>query len=340
RYKTALQALPPQRVGLVAINLPGLKAWQQGLSYPSGPVGLGAPDRPEVDWGLLSLALTRQGMVADLAFTATPGSVLKPWQGEDTPELKLVSYLSDFFPIIGVGRNLGLLTQTLRPLLDLLPPDWQSGLWGPQVIEANLGPETMARVEAGVDQAYGLGITFGDRQGSSDWALISQPSPVWQRTLATLGEQAQAQGWGRSSLEIQQTPVRAWSRLAVEPGQTGLGVKAEVAALEADLGGYQLLTASPEGMNRLLKPKVSPGDGPAWLTEVKSWGSPAAAYLHLDWPPIQAQLQAQVPPFRLWEVGARPLLHHLQQITLASYGQSDRLRTSRIFFQLANPHPG
>ncbi len=337
RYQTALQALPSQRVGLVAMNLPGLKAWQQGLSYPDGPVNLGAPDRPEVDWGLLSLALTRRGIVADLALAATPGKALEPRQGQVDPDLQLVRYLPDALAIAGVGRDLGILTQTLRPLLSFVPPDWRSGLSVLQAVDRGFGQGTMARVEAGLDQNYALGITFPSGQAQPDWSLISQPSPGWHQTLEELEHLAQTQGLGVSSLEIQHTPVRAWSRLAAEPGGTGLALRAEVAGLEADLEGYQVLTASAEGMNQLLGRWSAPGDSPAWLTEAESWKSPAAAYLQVDWPQLQAQLQAQAPPFRLWEVAARPLLHHLQKLTLVSYGQSDRLQTSRIFFHLTNP---
>lgn len=333
RYTTALQSLPTPRVGLVAINWAGLEAWRPGWAQPPGRLSRAHRDRPEVDWGLLSLALTRQGVMADLALTATPGRVLKPWSAQAAPDLQLLRYVPESLPIIAVGRDLQQLSQTLAPLLDLFPQEWRSGLGRGLPLDNYWGPGTMARIGAGVDQAYGLGLTLGDR---SDGALLSQSSPGWQQTLAELAEQVQAQGWQRSSLAIQQTPVRAWNRLVAEPSAGGLGVRAEVAALTAELDGYQLLTGSAEAMSQSLRPASSPAEAPDWLGQVQSWRSPAAAYLHLDWPQIQAQLQVQVPPFRLWEVAARPLLHHLQQITLASYGQSNRLQTSRIFFRLTN----
>jgi hypothetical protein len=61
-----------------------------------------------------------------------------------------------------------------------------------------------------------------------------------------------------------------------------------------------------------------------------------AAYLHVDWLRLQGTLPRS-PRLELVQTVTDPLLRHIQAITLASYGQSDRLQRSALFLRLHNP---
>jgi hypothetical protein len=338
RYKTALKGLPSRRVGLVAMNLPGLQDWLQGSPFPgASPLPPNPPDSL-VDWGLMSLALDRQGVLADLALTARPGRPLPAYQGGLGADPAWLGTLPEPLPVVAVGHDLARLGPSLQPLVDLVPVAWRSSLSLPQELDRRFGDGAMVAIQTGASQDYGLGLNLAGPTNALDWLVLSRPSPAWEEALETLNQLGQAQGLGASSLAIQQQPVRAWSRLRVEPQGQNLEVTAAVAGLEANLADQlQVLSGSAEILNQVLSRQAeSTPAPPAWWAERGRFTSPVAAYLHVDWPRLQARLPRS-PRLELVQTVTDPLLRHIQAITLASYGQSDRLQRSALFLRLHNP---
>lgn len=93
--------------------------------------------------------------------------------------------------------------------------------------------------------------------------MLSHASPEWGQALETLNQLGQAQGLGASSLAIQQQPVRAWSRLQVEPQGQNLAVTAAVAGLETNLTDQlQVLAGSAQTLNQVLSRQAESAPAP------------------------------------------------------------------------------
>jgi hypothetical protein len=195
----------------------------------------------------------------------------------------------------------------------------------------------MAAIQTGASQDYGLGLNLAGPTNALDWLVLSRPSPAWDEALETLNQLGQAQGLGVSALAIQQQPVRAWSRLLVQPQGQNLEVTAAVAGLQANLADQlQVLSGSAQILNQVLSRQAEPAPAPpTWWAERDRFTSPVAAYLHVDWLRLQGTLPSS-PRLDLIKTVTDPLLGHLQAITLASYGQSDRLQRSALFLRLHN----
>ena len=246
--------------------------------------------------------------------------------------------LPEALPVVAVGHDLARLGPSLQPLIALMPAVWQSSLSLPQEVDRRFGDGAMAAIQAGATQDYGVGLTLAEPTSGLDWLVLSRPSPAWEEALETLNQLGQAQGLGASSLAIQQQPVRAWSRLRVEPQGQNLAVTAAVAGLEATLADrLQVLAGSAQILNQVLSRQAESAPAPpAWWGERGRFASPVAAYLHVDWPRLQARLPRS-PRLELVQTVTDPLLRHIQAITLASYGQSDRLQRGALFLRLHNP---
>ncbi|MFM7325150.1 MAG: DUF3352 domain-containing protein [Nodosilinea sp.] len=340
RYKTALKGLPSRRVGLVAMHLPGLQDWLQGVGAPA--LGKASPLPPNssaslVDWGLISFALDRQGLLADLALSARPGRSLPPYPGDLGTDLPWLTTLPAALPLVAVGHDLARLGPSLQPLVDLMPAVWRSPLSLAQELDRRFGDGAMAAIQAGATQDYAVGLNPTATANPLDWLVLSHASPEWGQALETLNQLGQAQGLGASSLAIQQQPVRAWSRLQVEPQGQNLAVTAAVAGLETNLTDQlQVLAGSAQTLNQVLSRQAESAPAPPdWWAERDRFGSPVAAYLHGDWPRLQEGLPRS-PRLELVKTLADPLLRHIQGITLANYGQSDRLQRSALFLRLHN----
>ena len=335
RYKTALKGLPSRRVGLVAMNLPGLQDWLQGSPFPGASSLPPNPPDPQVDWGLMSVALDRQGLLADLTLSARPGRPLSPYPGDLGIDLPWLTALPETLPMVAVGHDLARLSPSLQPLINLMPAVWQSSLSLPQELDRRFGDGAMAAIQAGATQDYALGLNLTATANPLDWVVLSHASPGWAQALEALNQLGQAQGLGASSLGIQQHPVRAWSRLRVEPQGQNLEVTAAVAGLETTLADrLQVLAGSAQMLNQVLS-RQTESAAPAWWAERNRFASPVAAYLHVDWPRLQAKLPRS-PRLELVRTLTDPLLRHIQAITLTSYGQSDRLQRSALFLRLHN----
>ena len=341
RYKATLKTLPSRRIGLVAMHLPGLHHWLQGEGSPGVRWASALPPSlPDslVDWGLISLALDRQGVLADLALTARPGRPLPAYQGGLGADPEWLAALPEPLPVVAVGHDLTHLGPSLQPLVDLMPVAWRSSLSLPQEVDRRFGDGAMAAIQTGASQDYGLGLNLAGPTNALDWLVLSHPSPGWDEALETLNQLGQAQGLGVSALAIQQQSVRAWSRLLVQPQGQNLEVTAAVAGLQAHLADQlQVLAGSAQILNQVLSRQAEPAPAPpAWWAERARFASPVAAYLHVDWPRLQGTLPRS-PRLDLITTVTDPLLRHIQAITLACYGQSDRLQRSALFLRLHNP---
>lgn len=345
RYRLALKTLAQPRVGLLAVNLPQVEQWL----YPNreAPALARTPwavDRPSLDWGLISLGLQRQGILAEAAWVVSPGHRLTPHQDRVTDWYPLARYLPDSLSLGAVGLDLSQLADQLRPWLD----PWVKGLNpGGEGVEREtdpLGQGFIHQLLTGIDQRYALGIDLSPPDPDPQGLLVTPSSPTVLGAIDRLGSQASAQGLSVGRLDLLGYPTQVWTRLSLSQdrarGKTRenapLQVETQVAGLIAEVGEDQVLTTSVGLMEQALAVDLH-GDPPDWTDQVQRFPQAGESYVHLDWADLEAYLRQQVPQFRLWDVVARPALKHLQTVTLASYGQTEQVYHAGLVIQLQNP---
>ncbi len=338
RYKTALRSLPQTKVGLLALNLPALNQWVHADGGATvEPVAFGTLD-DQVGWGLLSWQLTRQGVVGHTALLAAQGHRLHARSPQARDWGAIASYLPESLAAAAVGSDLATLGRDLKPLLTLVSASGEGADPLTQLLDAALGNGAADRLQTGIAQAYGVGLTAPDSSASPDglpeWLVVAPQSEPLSEALEALTALTQAHGLGMGTLDVQGTPAIAWTRLSL-PGRRGaapLEVVAEVAGMQARVDQYEVLTASPALLEAVLYPEAQPRQPPSWWPLATE--QPGSGYIHIDWPQIQPV--AQLPQWRLWSAAAQPVLKHLREITLVSGDRSESMQTGRILVQLSN----
>ncbi|MGF1571018.1 MAG: DUF3352 domain-containing protein [Nodosilinea sp.] len=345
RYKSALRTLPNNRVGLLVFNLPKVADWLHPAALPIDrndalDVTLSASSELDnrMDWGIMSVALTPQGILADTALVAAQGHRLEPRRADLGDWPSLTRYLPDTLPVAAVGSDLGHLAQELGTLLT---PLWPTATFANPLarsLDGAFGAGTADQVITGASQGYALGLS--PLEENADWLLITHQSPAMDEALQSLAVLAQQRGLGAGALSIQDYPTTAWTRLSLSTtpqlsgSATSLAVATQVAGIHAKIDQYEVLTDSPTMMDTVLGWRQGDVRQPLWTQQVSLFTQPSEAYVHLDWPQVQAGLMQQIPRLRLWEAAARPALRHVQQITLSSYGRTEQIQTGGIFFRL------
>ncbi|WOD38074.1 DUF3352 domain-containing protein [Nodosilinea sp. E11] len=338
RYKTALRALPNQRVGLLALNLPAVSQWLHPEAKATGLDldQLGAAD-DQVGWGLMSWQLTREGLVGHTALLAAQGHRLHPQRANADDWTAIAPYLPDSLTVTALGTDLMALGQTLKPLLALTSTMGDGASLLTPLIDRALGPGATDLLQVGVDRAYGLGLA-PPSAASADWVVVAPQSDHLSTTLDALTALAQKNGLGVGALDLQGTPTIAWTRLSLPQGRSSqpLQVVAEVAGLHAQVDDYEVLAASPATLAAVIGPQNAPRQWPSWWPQVAQVPGPSTGYIHIDWPQMQTRLATQLPQWRLWSTAAQPVLKHLREITLISRDRSDAMQTGSILVQLSN----
>lgn len=351
RYRSTIKELTEPRVGLLAINLPQVSRWLQTETSQS-PFALAldylTQAEGRLDWGLVSLGVNRQGIVADAAWVAAYGHQLSPRRQTLTDWTGLADLLPDHLALTAVGRNLGEFGQLLSPLVksigfNVLPLQSLGDR-----LDRILGTGATAAVVDIVDQPYGLGLALEPDLANPGWLLVSSASERLGNALGQLETLARDQGLGVGRLDLLGYPTTVWAKLSLAPIRpqsrevAPLTVSTEVAGLTAQVGDYQVLTTRPTVMEQVLR--LSQPDlwnagqpkAPDWVRQLDYLSRPSEGYVHLDWPQLQGAMQAQVPRFRLWEAAARPILRHFQGVTWASYGQTEQMQRTGFFLELTN----
>lgn len=341
RYRLALKTLSQPRVGLLAVNLPQVEQWlypnQESPALARTPW---AVDRPSLDWGLISLGLQRQGILAEAAWVVSPGHRLTPHQRQVTDWYPLARYLPDSLSLGAVGVDLSQLADQLRPWLEpwvkALNPGGEGAARGADA----LGQGLIRQLLTGIDQRYALGVDLSSPDSDPQGLLATPSSPTVLGMIDRLGQQASAQGLSLGGLDLLGYPTQVWTQLSLRQGRTRgnapLQVETQVAGLIAEVGQDQVLTTSVGLMEQALAADLR-RDPPDWSHQVQHFPQAGEGYVHLDWADLEGYLRQQVPQFRLWEVVARPALKHLKTVTLASYGQTEQVYRAGLVIQLQNP---
>jgi hypothetical protein len=343
RYRRALQALPTPRVGLVALHLPKATSllWgipQEAMVTPS----LTSVEEPEnaLTWGLISLGLTREGIVADMAWTATPGHRFEPREAQITGFPKTAYYLPTQIAVTAIGQSLQALQAGVQPLWQRYRSGADDDFWGQVELLSVLDQEVVQAFLHTVTKDFALGFNLNQM---ADWLLVSQQNEALAGVLQRVYTSAQQAGIGVSTLMMNDHPTTALARLTLSPDLAGAqtAVTAQVLGLQMQINDMNVMSSSADLMASVLKqkqPEQAQHDLPlpSWAQDLSLFQNPNEGYIHLQWPQLQSELSQRSARFRLWQTTAKPILRHLQTITLSSYGSSRDLQTGRVFVRLSN----
>jgi hypothetical protein len=348
RYKAALSALPTSRLGLAIVNLPAVASWLNQDEPAGSPRAIATAlaqltaNAGAADWGVFSLRLTRQGLLADMALVAPQGQRLAPVSPTPKDWGAMARYLPDSLAMAVLGTDLATFTDDLPPLFNLGSTAGTPWLSPTRAIDRTFGPGAAEALLTGIDQDYALGVKTLSAGELTDWVLLSPQAASMDQALNTLTELARQQGLGVGTLELQGEPATVWTRLSLSPrgGSRGAGqpltITAEVAGLQAQVGRYGAIATSADIIDGMLGLRQASLQYPDWWSQTEQFQRPSAGYIYLDWPQLQASLGQRQSRFRLWEAAAQPALKHLRQITMARYGQTEQVQTGAIFVQLSN----
>ncbi len=337
RYKTALGELPQPRVGLLALNLPGVNQWlnpSDGPGFSLGVDTIGTAD-DQVNWGLMSWQPTRQGLIGNAVLLAAQGHYLQPRRPGEKDWAAIAPYLPESLAVAAVGSDLATLGRAIQPLLAIAAPA-AGQLPLDRWLDKTFGPGAAELLQAGVARAYGVGLAPG---GGADWLMVAPQSQGLSEALGALAELAQEDGIGAGSVDLRGTLATAWTRLSVPQsrGSQPLQVVAEVIGLRAQVDRYEVLAASPNTLDTVLHPLTVPRQPPDWWAQADRVAGPSTGVVHINWPQVQAGLAPQLPQWRLWGTAAQPALKHLRQITLVSGDRSADRQIGTLMMDLRNP---
>jgi hypothetical protein len=341
RYRSALSALPNTRVGLLTVNFPAVKEAIQDSGSFSARQQLRLTDLGELGdnphWGMMSVGLTREGLLGDLALVAAPGQGFQPRTPHLTDLSKTAYYLPEQTAIAAVGGDLLSLWPSLQLVGQRLGLGSRQGGREISALAEVVQESTAKPLIKNVIGEFSLGLNLGD---TLDWLFVSQWNDVWSDVLLDIQSAAQSRGLGVNTLTIEGYPTNALARLTLKTAGDSAAntdeVVAQVLGLQAKVDSVNIMASSPNLMRAALsRPKNTP-TLPAWAQNLSLFQKPNEGYIHIQWPKLQSGLKQHIAQFRLWEAAAKPALRHLRAITLTSYGRTENLHTGRVYFQLSN----
>lgn len=342
RYRSALKALPRKRIGLLALSLPAT-ARSLGVLSPEDThsvdlINLGKSGNA-TDWGLVSLGLTREGILGDIALLAVPGQSLEPSQTFINTLPQAAYFLPEEAAITTVGLSLKSLWSTIQPLWQQYGQDRNFQSFLGEDLSLVLNQEVTRELFNAVANNSALGLNLGPSE--PDWLLVTEQTSNLSQALQHLQTIAQTEGIGVNTLMVQGQPTTTLTRLMLKPHVNSSPsekpeVIAQVVGLHTQIEHMSIMASSPALMDAALRKSKTEKVLPDWTTNLSLFQQPNEGYIHINWPRLQSGLRPRISSLRLWETTAKPVLRHLKQITLTSYGRTHELQAGRVFFQLSN----
>jgi Protein of unknown function (DUF3352) len=337
-YQRALGSLMADRIGLAFVNLPQLVAWTERSPQSTAQTNGAQTDGAQMPYESVAVAwgLDRQGIVAETALVTAPGPALPDANGSLSQPVSSLKYIPATSPVVAAGHDLaelwasinrGLegygLAQVIRKPLQNWQQRWQLDL--------------VQDIFAWVKGEYALGL-IPTPAAPPDWVFVVNraDSPDAATAIAHLNDIAKQQGLTTIELPLQDHTVSAWTRLsAAAPGKTtDLALQANVAAVHASLGDYELFTNSVAAMDQVLQAK-SLADTATFDQAIAPLLTPNNGYFYVDWPQGKTLLESRLPLVQVLELAGQPVFSHLRSLSLSSYGNQAGIQRGGLFIRLS-----
>lgn len=345
-YQRAISHLPPQRIGLAYLNLPQFAAALGDRTILNQLDTLTGKESVTYQGMAIGLSANRQGLVANVA--------LVPTQLSDRTEVATLSqpiaalqYLPTNSQFIAAGTQLqatwqGILagTKGYAKLSDWIQKPIQSleSRW-----HLTLTNDILNWVKG--EYAFALLPNKTAKTAQPDWILMVDRSDetALQQGIQHLNELAKQQGLTPGKIQLGQRTVDAWTQLASTPTipadrgssstdrtLTERNLQVQVAGVHTAIDHYEVFAPSIEILDTVLQNNSAAS---TVTSRFKGLNTPNNGYLQVSWPTLQAQLEQDLPGFKLLELTAQPLLGHLQALKLSGYGQQEGITTGGLLLE-------
>lgn len=341
-YQQSIATITQPRIGLTFLNLPRLSSWIATRSSRRPDLTEPAPKLP-VQTLAIALELSRNGLSAETALRDPniSGSATPPL----TKPVGALQHLPATIPLAVSGTNLdrvwtdlsnglpsyGSLASLVEQSLSDLQKRWKLDL-----------PQDVFRWVKG---EYAIGLlppaapAKPAKQPSAEWIFVAERSDAdAEQGIAHLDELAAQQGLSVGTLQLNDHPVSAWTRLTTgsfirNPMQT---LQAKVQGVHTTVGNYEIFATSIAAMDAALKAiDQSLLNGESFQQAIAPLLEPNNGYLYLDWTAGKTLLERQFPVLNVLELAGQPLFQHLRSLTFSSYGTQSGIQRGGVFIRLS-----
>lgn len=329
-YQNLVKQLPPGRIAWVYSRLDTTLDWLGLVSQQPQAT------RASAQKLFLSWRLTPQGISADTALIAAPGSEFTPYPAALQQPVSSANWLPPESAIATGSNNVTALVKTF--LEGLGRYEWVQAAIQPTVTSLSLGTETnlidSAELWTGDEGDYALGFLEGQLPA---WVFVSKAHHAVAQT-DELDARAQRHGLGVAQVALGDHVVTAWTRLSATSERLGSlpQLTTDVVAVHTQVDKYQIFATSLEALQKALeapKQRLS-GKTSDFQSVLEHAQYPNAGFIYLDWPQIIPRLAQKWPWFQVLEKVSQPITTHIQSVVLNPGGGDRSVRRGELTLTL------
>ena len=341
-YQQTLDSLTEPRIGLSFVNIPAVAAW---ISHQPTLVGDSLQDSETL---AIALTLNRQGLLAETALLGTQPSELSLNSALDKP-VNALEYIPASSALAVAGTDLNQLWHRLSTgaetdeLLNVLLNQSLTSL------QSSLKIQLPQDIFSWVQGEYALSQLSGSDKANPDWIFVAQKTDkaTAEESIEYLDKLAKQQGLSVGTLPLGKQTITVWTKLttsAIEvagKGERLMQLEAQVHAVHATVGDYEIFTSSVEAMAQALGGQSnSLLNSKNFQEAIAPLPAPNDGYLYIDWRKSESFLKNQLPILRVLELVGKPLFEHLRSLSFSSYGIDNGIQRSKLFLRLDNLQEG
>lgn len=332
-YQQSLQNLTKPRIGLSFVNLPAIAAWIANEPNPE----LEPSQVPQTL--TIGLALDKQGLVAETALQGTSAEDTKLTLSEPVKALEYIPQeaalavagvdLNQLWTRLSAGATQDDLSQLLKQSIASLESRWN----------VDLAKDIFSFVEG----EYALSLLPRSDRVNPDWIFVAEKTAGADAKIEHLDHLAKEEGFSVGNLSVGDQTITAWTKLITTtklvPSQDDglMKLEAQVRGVHAEVDNYEVFATSIEAMAEALEGRSnSLVAQEKFQTAIAPLPPPNNGYFYLDWNSAQPAVERQLPVIRFAELAGKPLFDHLRSLSISSYGSTDGVQRSKLFFRLGN----
>ncbi|HIK18843.1 MAG TPA: DUF3352 domain-containing protein [Leptolyngbyaceae cyanobacterium M33_DOE_097] len=358
-YQQAIAALKQPRIGLSYVNLPGLVDWLAEETALPGQKPTATELKPGSTAQALTIALqpNRQGLLAE---TALIGTTQESFQPKLAGPVTALQYIPMASPIAASGVSLDRLwsgvtndpdstdkfSQIVDQALTSLQKRWQIDVpqevfaWvkGEYAIALLPNQQPQAATKRKQRKQADLPGLSSTSPFSEDWVFVAERKGTEAKdAIAHLDDLARQQGLSVGPVQLGEQTVSAWTQLsAASAKRSPLALQATIQGVHTTVGNYEIFATSLAAMAAALQADaasiVKQGEFQQAIAPLQQ---PNNGYLYLDWQKAQPILEAKLPVLKVVELAIKPLVQHLDALSISGYGSSEGIQRSGIFLKLS-----
>ncbi|MGF1461548.1 MAG: DUF3352 domain-containing protein [Leptolyngbyaceae cyanobacterium] len=332
-YREAIATLHQNRIGWLYANIPTLLSWLGTEDRCPSPIKPAGQDANSL---FVSVQAVASGITGQLAIAPSPDS----WtQIEPTPAEAATQSASSTLDLVPDDALFTISGQRFKEGLQRLQTDI-GGYKATQAVLSTLSTPPLARDKPN----YQIGQQLLSRlQGSYALSLLPGQSTSWLLMsmvddFTEFDELATAQGLSVNQIPFEGKTMTAWTRFSFNRAvvEAPLTLSTQVVAIHTNLNGYEVVSTSLSGLERVLEQAESDAlSQKTSLLQLAAHTGPAASNLaYVNWPALAPVLINRFPWLKAVELAGEPLTGHIGPLLVSGAEDSESLRISNFAVKL------